>query len=448
MNATTQTQITCDVLVVGGGSAGVAAAVAAGRAGASVILLERHGMLGGMASVALVHSICGLYLLRREPEPQPAHEGFPAEFARRLIDAGGADGPHRMGRVDVLLQQPTAFAQLCDSLVAATPGVRVMLHTQMVGVRVDTETGRHVRAVDVHCRGNSATIQPRFVVDTSGDAEVAAQLNLPVERTPADRLQRPAFIFVLQGVDNATLEGDGRLHLSAQLVEAVRSEQLPRSSLGVAVRASARAGEVFVTIDLEAGMGEYDPTDAACLSNLEVQGRALATQLTTYLRTHVAGFAGCFVAAWPGRVGIRESRRWIGEYRIEERDVLAGATFGDAVGLSTWPMEMRETARGPRLRFPDADRPCQVPLRSLRARDLDNVFVAGRCMSASHEAQASLRVIGTCLMTGEAAGLAAALAARDANSATSRVNVDAAAVVALRRALATQFAPRESEAGA
>src|SRR5262249_19167081 len=112
----------CDVLVAGGGSAGIAAAVAGPPARAPPPARERHGVLGGMASVALVHSICGLYRLDdgRQP-PVLANGGFAAEFARQLLDAGGATGPLRVGKVNVLLQRPAAFAQTADLLVRQTP---------------------------------------------------------------------------------------------------------------------------------------------------------------------------------------------------------------------------------------------------------------------------------------------------------------------------------------
>ncbi len=96
-------------------------------------------------------------------------------------------------------------------------------------------------------------------------------------------------------------------------------------------------------------------------------------------------------------------------YRLETRDLEIGARFEDSIALATWPMELRENNRGPRLRYPEKNRPCEIPLRALRARDHRNLFVAGRCIASSHEAQASIRVIGTCLATGEAAGIAAAL---------------------------------------
>ena len=419
----------CDVLVIGGGSAGVAAAVAAARHGARTILLERHGALGGMASASLIHSICGLYLLRDEPEALLANDGFAAEFAQRVTDSGGAWGPVRMGRVDVLLQHPTAFARMCDACVAESPSLETRLHTEVIGVR----GGERVEEVDTICRGVRETITPSAVVDASGDGVVAALMPLPFEMTELARLQRPAFVFTLNGVDDETLAGDGRLRLAQRIAAAVHDGDLPRGALGTAMRASGRNGETFVTIDLdvppafaEAG-GTYDPTEPACLTALEMYGRELADTLARFLDAEVNGFHGCRIASFPTRVGVRESRRLIGEYRIEADDLIRGATFEDSIGLATWPMEMREKATGPKLRYPESNRPCEIPLRALRVRDAGNLFVAGRCLSTSHEAQASLRVIGTCLVTGEAAGFAAALLAQ-------RTDVTAQSVRAAREA--------------
>ena len=188
----------------------------------------------------------------------------------------------------------------------------------------------------------------------------------------------------------------------------MRAGRLPPGALGAAFRESGRAGEVFVTIDLSGGP-EYQPTSAPCLTALEMEGRALAEALAAFLREGMEGFGGCFISAFPARLGVRESRRIVGRYRLAEDDLLRGATFSDTVALATWPMELRETNTGPRLRFPEENRPCGIPLRALRARDHDRLFMAGRCISCSHAAQASVRVIGTCLATGEAAGLAAAI---------------------------------------
>lgn len=429
----------CDVLVIGGGSAGVAAAVAAARHGAKTILIERHGALGGMATASLIHSICGLYLLRDEPDAAPANDGFASEFAQRLIDTGGAWGPVRMGRVDVLLQHPTAFARMCDLFIEESSSLETRLHTEVIAARGDNR----IDEIDIICRGARETIAPTTVVDASGDGIVAALMPLPFEMTESKHLQRPAFVFTLNGVDDTALSGDGRLRLAQRIASAVRDGVLPRGALGAAMRATGRNGEIFVTIDLDKPFAaaqtddDYDPTDPACLTTLEVHGRHLADILARYLDAKVDGFHGCRIASFPARVGVRESRRLIGQYRIEADDLIRGATFDDAIGLATWPMEMREKATGPKLRYPESNRPCEIPLRALRVRDADNLFVAGRCLSASHEAQASLRVIGTCLVTGEAAGLAAALLADRANA-----RVLAAEVLTLRNKITRHAACR------
>jgi hypothetical protein len=148
----------------------------------------------------------------------------------------------------------------------------------------------------------------------------------------------------------------------------------------------------------------------------------VAVRLVEFLRREVAGFAASYVAAWPARAGVRESRRIVGRYRLETADLEQGAQFSDAVAFATWLMELRETAKGPRLRFPTGDEPCAIPLRALRAAQDEALFMAGRCISCSHEAQASVRVIGTCLATGEAAGLAAALQVRHGGCDAAAVN--------------------------
>ncbi len=410
-----------DVVVAGGGSAGLAAAVASARLGARTLLVERHGSLGGMATAALVHSICGLYRLPLEKGAPAvlANEGFAAEFARRLCATGGAQGPLRLGRVDVLLHRPAAFAQLADRLVRETAGLTTLLHAEIVGADADSLT--------ITCRGIIQKIRAAAWVDATGDGILATLRGIPSEIETHEHLQRPAFIFALGNVAPASLDDNARLRLAKRIVQAVRAGQLPASALGTHFRASPQPGEAFVTIDLSGGP-DFDPLDPVCLSNLETEGRELADGIVALLRAD-DDYAGCYVAAWPSRAGVRESRRVVGRYRLGTAEVEAGAQFDDAVAFTAWPMELRENAQGPKLRFPTGENPCGVPLRSLRAQGDDALFVAGRCISSSHEAQASLRVIGTCLATGEAAGLAAALKAL-------QTGVDAAAIRAARTRLA------------
>ena len=387
-----------DVLVAGGGSAGLAAAVSAARLGARTLLVERDGVLGGQAPLALVHSICGLYRLPDGDAPVFANPGFASEFATRLLRAGGAHGPLRMGRVWVLPTQPAVFARVAADCACETPGLEVRLHSEITAAAEDEVTLGVEKA------------RARVTIDTTGDGALAALLGAACEQESAARLQRPAFIFALGDVDTAELGDEGRMRLARRIAGAVQAAVLPASALGAAFRASGQGSEVFVTIDLAAG-ADYDPVSMACRAELEEEGRALADVLTAFLRAEAAGFGGCAISALPTRVGVRESRRIVGEYRLEAADLERGAEFDDAVALATWPVELRETNRGPRLRYPDGDRPCEIPLRALRFIGHQRRFMAGRCMASSHEAQASVRVIGTCLATGEAAGFAAALQA-------------------------------------
>jgi len=398
----------CDVLVLGGGSAGLAAALGAARTGAETILVERHGMLGGMATAALVHSICGLYFLSPTPGAIFAHGGFPREFAERLISNGAAIRPERMGRVDVLLHSPQGFAATADDFVNNERSIRPMLHSEIVGVGMAAE-GRRVEKVTVACRGNAETILAKAVVDATGDATATFLAGAGFEQSSPVNLQRPAYVFALAGVDCRVLEGEGRLALAHLLVAGVRDGDLTRGALGAAFRVGVD-GEIFVTIDLDPPDGiNFDPHGAGSLAGLEMEGRRISTALARFLRAKEPGFESSRICAFPARAGIRESRRVNGMQRLSAEDIDRGAAFEDRIALATWPMELRERTTGPRLRFPSVTRPCEIPLGCLRVAGVDNLFVAGRCISATHEAQASIRVIGTCMATGEAAGIAAAL---------------------------------------
>ena len=395
-----------DVVVAGGGSAGLAAAISAARAGATVVLVERHGVLGGMASSSFVHSICGLYRLR-ESESNPllaSNPGFPMEFAELLIASGGARGPVRMGRLDVLLHQPAAFGHLADRLVESLPNLHVYFHSEISTVSTNKEA--EITSLGLNCRTSRIELEPTVVVDTTGDAEVAFLSGSGFDISPLEKLQRPSYIFAFSNVQPATMSENGRLALAHSISTAVMEGHLPEGASGIAFRAGVKSGEVWGTIDLH---GEnFDPSDPNSLSLIESEGRRLAFQIAGFLKGHAGGFETAFISALPSRAGIRESRRIIGHYQLTESDILCGSRFDDEVAFASWPIELRETARGPKFRFPEANRSCGIPLRALHSRDVRNLFVAGRCISCTHEAQASIRVIGTCFATGEAAGKSAA----------------------------------------
>jgi hypothetical protein len=394
-----------DIVVAGGGSAGLAAAVMAAKSGARVVLVERQGMLGGMATLAHVHSLCGLYQLR-ESEAAPllnSNPGFPVEFTERLLREGGARGPVRMGRLDVVLHRPATFAHVADAFTSELPNLKVMLHAEIHEVLCNGD-GK-IGLLNIHSRGSRYSLESTAVIDTTGDAEIAKFAGAAWKQTEPEKLQRPACIFGMAGVDPASMTESGRMGLARAISYGVSGGQLPKAALGVAFRAGVSPQEVWGTIDLE-GM-DFEPNDPQKISLLERQGRELAVCILAFLVREVKGFQSAIISAFPARLGIRESRRISGIHELTGQDILTGARFPDEVALSSWPIELRENAHGPKFRFPEGNRSCGIRLGCLRSRNVTNLFVAGRCISSTHEAQAAVRVIGTCMATGQAAGKAA-----------------------------------------
>lgn len=388
---------------MGGGSAGLAAGVASSRAGAETRLFERHGFLGGMATAALVHSVCGLYRIRETPGAEYANGGFPREFAERLIASGASPGPVRMGRLDVLPHDPSGFARAADAVVAEERNLAVRFHTEI------TQVERSNEGWTLHwmCRGRSGTTRCQALVDASGDAVAATLAHLPLQETESFRFQRPAYVVGLHGIDEARLDSSGKLELAGAIARAIREGRLPADAAGAHFRGTGVGGTVFCTVDLPGGDG-YDPANPDCLSQIETRGRELAFSIVELLRRGVPGLERLRVAFLPARAGVRESRRLVTRHVLTGEELLSGAEFPDRIAYAAWPMENREKATGPRWKFPEPGRMGQIPLRALRPEGLDHFFVAGRCLGATHEAQAAIRVMGTCLATGEAAGRAAA----------------------------------------
>lgn len=383
-----------DIAVIGGGSAGICAAVAAARKGAKVILVERSDRLGGMGTLAMVHTFCGLYDPDVSKPPRIANEGLPAEIEKLMREATGV-APIKMGKVYVLPQHPEAFALIAKRLTDSEPNLEVRHGTTCSAISRETDGSFLVSTGEnsIHCRA---------IIDTSADAVVAKFLGATRMSVPADKLQRSAFIFAMREVDPEATEESFRMRLALEIVRAVAAGELPKEALGTACRASTVPGEIFFTTDL----------DPAPSETLMATGRALSGNLVKFLRSRFPEYknaTGPIPAALPG---IRESYHWLGEYTLTAEDLIDGTWFPDTVAHATWPIELREDTRGPKFRFFARPFPANIPLRALKSAEIPGVFFAGRCISATHEALASVRVMGTCFATGQAAGVAASIFAQ------------------------------------
>lgn len=401
-----------DVAVVGGGPAGIAAALAAAREGARTLLVERDRRLGGNVTHALVHTVCGLYLGDCET-PRSAHPGLPTRLAAVLAREGGAGAPEAAGRVFYLPIRPGAFGALAERLCARAKGLLVRRATGLSGIRLAAGP-REPSELGLAGPDGPTAAEAWAVVDTSGEAAAAHLGGAATAQEARARLQRPSLIFRLEGIEGEPFEGFARLRLTASVARAARRGRLPPDCESVVVR-PAGPGSLFATLTLPLALPGRGPNappdllDPQALEALGRHGRERAEAVVGFLRATHPAFAAARVAEWPARVGVRETRRIVGRVVLQREDVLAGRRREDEVALSTWPIELWDDHRRAQLAHPEG--PSSIPLGALVSRSHPRLAAAGRCLSASHEALGALRVIGTALASGEAAGVAAALAA-------------------------------------
>jgi hypothetical protein len=434
-----------DVAVVGGGAAGIAAAVAAAGCGARTLLLERADRLGGNISQALVHTICGLYFAAGSGEAVPANPGFPQRFAAQLRRAGAAGDPQRVGRVWVLPTDPPRVAAAAERICEAAPGLELRLGHELVAAEL-AATGESPQRLRVRsARGAEVELVAAVVVDASGDAVAAALGGAATETADPGAEQLPSYIFRLADVDTAALaelQGFGRLHVTRAVAGAVRRGALPDGCEAVLVRPSFEAGRIYVTLNLpRASLRGCAPLEAGASPELRARARAAAEQVVAFLRHTRPAFAKCRVDAWPERVGVRETRRVSGCDAVRGDDVRAGRRREDEVALSTWPIELWQDHRRVHLEHPEG--PCSIPLGALISRSHPRLAMAGRCLGADREALGALRVLGTALASGEAAGVAAALAA-DAGAVLAEVAPERVRHHILERAALAPDASRQA----
>jgi hypothetical protein len=393
-----------DVVVVGGGAAGLAASVVAASQGARAALVERYGFLGGMATAGMVSSICGLYGTSRSGSPEPLNEGFPESFSRQLAGMAGCGPPVRRGRMFVLPYTPFAFASLADQLTMSTPGLDVYLHAYLSAV---VTAGDRIQSLRVDNWERPFELVPRVVVDCSGDAVVAHRAGAATETTPVPDRQLPSLVFVLQQVDKDALEPGRRVALLRAVAVAETQGLLPEGSANLALVSSAQPGEVICKVALSHLAAEVREA-RDLMTAAEQEGRRRAGALTAFLKT-MPGFSRAFMSHAAPQVGVREGRRLVGRYQLTRDDVLGGRKFEDAVARASWPIELwKDGHLGATYEYLGDGETYDIPLRCLQARPLTNLLVAGRCLSGTYEALGSARVIGTCLATGQASGMVAA----------------------------------------
>ncbi len=400
-----------DVLVVGGGPAGLAAAVSASRNGARTLLVERYGFLGGMGTAGGVTNFAGLYG-RRGGVMQPLVRGVVDELLPRIEALGGLNTPQDglQGRIRVRSYDVAAYKCAADGLLADA-GVELLLHALAVGVLQEPDGA--ITAVLVETRSGRQALLARQVVDCSGDADIAHHAGVPYELGDgAGDALYPSTMFRIGGVDAPrALAAIGEFKaIDALMEQAAARYDFPRRGAILRPQRDPSQWRANVTQLRNAEGRAVDATDARQFSAAEVEGRRQIVEYMRFLRAEVPGFEAAEVAEIAAQVGIRESRRIQAAYRLSGEDVLGGASFPDSIGLNAWPVEMHLAGRI-EWAFPrDADNAFnQLPWRMLVPPGVPNLLVAGRCAGMEHLGQSAARASGACFVMGQAAGTAAAL---------------------------------------
>jgi hypothetical protein len=402
-----------DVVVAGGGSAGVSAAIAAAELGARTLLVEPAGFFGGTA-VAVLDTMYGFF-------PPGSTERVVGGIGWRVADAllrrdQAILRANTYGAGTGVTYEPEALKVEWDDLVTAA-GVHPLLHAVVSAVIMD---GSLIESVVVQTRRGPYRVSARRFVDATGDGVLAWVAGCSLERPDAERRVQPlTTTFRVGGV--GTPASTAELHQRMIAAAADGLYRLPR--LEGSAHRTVLPGVFHTNMTRVSGV---DPTDPWAATAAEMEGRAQAQEYVRFLRDCVPGYESSYLLSTSVWIGTRESRRLLGEYVLTRDDVLGATQFDDAIALCGAPVEDHGGGATTIWRYVGSggSEPTGltygIPYRSLVPAEVDGLIVAGRCLSATHDAHASARSIGQCLAYGQAAGTAAALSIANAHNVELR----------------------------
>jgi hypothetical protein len=412
-----------EVAVLGGGPAGIAAAVAAARAGRRTLLIERYGFLGGMGTAAGVTNFCGLHA-NVHGEMRRVVQGIASDLLARIDRLGGLNAPHLvLGKIFAQAYDTAAYKIAADDLLTHHK-VDILFHALAAGVVMDSD--RYIQALMVETKAGRQAVLADIFIDCSGDGDLAAWAGVPYEiGDNAGSMLFPSMMFRLNGIDPETAgEAWRTIPALMEQAEAAGTHTFPRKAAIVRPQRSPVEWRVnFTQLARKDGsaINGLEPDD---LTRGEIDGRRQAIEAFEFLRT-VPGFEKSYIVDLPPQLGIRETRRVVGGYMLSGEDVLGCASFEDSIGVNGWPIEAH-VAGDVIFKFPPIPQTRgfnELPYRMLVPERVDNLLVAGRCASMTHDGQSAARVSGACLVMGEAAGAAAALALAG-NMAAREISVE------------------------
>ncbi len=439
-----------DVVVLGGGPAGIAAAVAAARKGNSTLLVERYGFLGGAGTMSGLSNFCGLHAKIHGIEHRQVVHGIVDDLLARLDRFEGLAPMHPAygGKIMAQAYDTAAFKLAADDLLQSAQA-SILFHAFAVGVAMHSEYA--IDALLIESKSGRQAIRGNVFIDCSGDADLARWAGAPYEQShEPGGTYYTSHMFRMSDVDGAKA-ADARQLIPKLMAEAESrgEERFPRKGAIVSRITHKTEWYANATQQKKADGSALDATNVDDLTYGELEGRRQIWQIFNFIHKNVPGFEQAYIVDIPPQIGVRETRRIVGRYQLSVDDVMNCADFPDAIGVNGWPVEAHVSGDVV-IRFPtvaDARGFHQLPFRMIVPQRVENLYVAGRCASMTHEGQSSARVSGPCYVMGQAAGTAAHLAL---TSGVSCARVDVGALRTLLAAdgvyLGTDMRPHASAA--
>jgi hypothetical protein len=398
-----------DVVVCGGGPAGIMAAVSAAKNGAVTALVERYGFLGGMATAGYVLPISEFCNNAKQ-----VIGGLPWDFVKLLEAMKGAEIEYPIGNISF---NPEIY-KLAAQRMVLDAGVSLYLHSYVSGCVLNEKTITHIV---INNKNGTEALEGRYFIDCTGDADLAVYAGIPMQPlSPPDKMLPASLCFLLSDVDTEALGGIHHErekfsydnHQIKDFLDALRSTQKIPLFGGPWFCSTTIKGLVAVNMTrISANMADNrDQTRAEC------RLREDAHQLISLLKENFPAFKNCNLVATGVQAGIRETRRIAGAHILSGSEYLAATEFEDAVSRATHPIDIHSATRTD-MKLTYLEEAGYIPYRSLIASGFQNYFAAGRCISVDYDASASIRVQAPAMELGQAAGMAAALCAKNGSPA-------------------------------
>lgn len=408
-----------DVVIIGGGPAGVAAAVNASEEGLSTIIVEKNGFFGGANVGGYSASIGGLFNSTAAGEPEQIVEGFAGRFVDLLEKKGGLIRHERFGHTWLSPHDPFIWKETADELIEKS-GAKTYFHTSFVD---SITTEGNIDGIIIENKDGRGVIKAKFYIDCSGDGDLAYRAGAPFVFGKNGDIQSMTFTFRMANVDWEKYGNNKLEDVWTKVAEAIETGNyyLPRSHPFIFRAPNGNQAIMNATSIVAKDGRTLYPTKTKDLTEAEFLGRQQVREYERFVQDYIPGFEKSYLMDTASQIGIRQSRTIIGEYTLKNNDVVEAVKSETAIVRSAWPIEVHLGSNGVKIINLDENY-YEIPFETMIPKNVKNLLVAGRCISAEHEALASCRVVAQCFEEGAAAGLAALQVIRE-NKTTRTLSV-------------------------